>query len=100
MVSKLFFRLLFVVLALLPDPIIINMLGIILDGHHRFRACRELGFTPKHYVMEFIDTLEEKQFVMEFNLRRQLSLFQSENGLYLRRYGKRDCKEKDVAWWS
>ena len=58
-------------------PIIINKHGVILDGHHRFRACKELGFTPKYYVMEFIDSLEEKQFVMESNLRRrQLGLFQ------------------------
>jgi ParB-like chromosome segregation protein Spo0J len=57
-------------------PIIINKHGIILDGHHRFRACKELGFTPKYDVMEFKDSLEEKQFVMEFNLRRrQLGLF-------------------------
>jgi ParB-like chromosome segregation protein Spo0J len=58
-------------------PIIVNMRGVILDGHHRFRACKELGFIPKHDVMEFKDSLEEKQFVMEFNLRRrQLGLFQ------------------------
>ena len=41
---------------------------------------------PKHYVMEFA-SLEEKQFVMEFNLRRR-QLFISESGseLQLRRY--------------
>jgi ParB-like chromosome segregation protein Spo0J len=57
-------------------PIIINKRGIILDGHHRFRACNELGIKPKYYAMEFKD-LEEKQFVIEFNLRRrQLNSFQ------------------------
>ncbi len=58
-------------------PIIINKHRIILDGHHRFRACKELGFIPKYYVMEFKDSLEEKQFVIESNLiRRHLGLFQ------------------------
>jgi ParB-like chromosome segregation protein Spo0J len=58
-------------------PIIVNKHGVILDGHHRFRACKELGFTPEYYVMEFKDSLEEKQFVIESNLRRrQLGLFQ------------------------
>ena len=42
-----------------------------------YRACNELGIKPKYYAMEFKDSLEEKQFVIEFNLRRrQLNSFQ------------------------
>ena len=36
-------------------PITVNQEGVILDGHHRFRACKELGIectfdTPKIFI--------------------------------------------------
>jgi ParB/RepB/Spo0J family partition protein len=58
-------------------PIIVNQDGTILDGHHRFRACQELGIEPKTIVREFSDKLEEQLFVIDCNLiRRQLNKFQ------------------------
>jgi ParB-like chromosome segregation protein Spo0J len=58
-------------------PIIVNQDGIILDGHHRFKACQELGIEPKTIVREFSDKLEEQLFVIDCNLiRRQLNNFQ------------------------
>ena len=36
-------------------PIIVNSQGIILDGHHRFKACQELGIEPKILVQDFGD---------------------------------------------
>jgi len=55
----------------------INKGGVILDGHHRFRACRELGVEPKVEVKEFENALLEKKFVIESNLkRRHLNKFQ------------------------
>jgi N6-adenosine-specific RNA methylase IME4 len=58
-------------------PIIINKDGIILDGHHRFQICQELGLTPKYEIKEFPSPLHEKKFVIESNLlRRQLTTFQ------------------------
>jgi ParB-like chromosome segregation protein Spo0J len=58
-------------------PIVINKQGIVLDGHHRFQACKELGIPLKYQTKEFEDSLEEKQFVIEVNLRRrQLNEFQ------------------------
>jgi len=55
----------------------INKAGVILDGHHRFRACRELGVEPKVEVKEFENALLEKKFVIESNLkRRHLNKFQ------------------------
>jgi len=58
-------------------PIICNAEGIILDGHHRFRACIELEIKPKVVVREFENKLLEKKFVIECNLkRRQLNDFQ------------------------
>ena len=58
-------------------PIIVNQNGIILDGHHRYKACQELGIEPKILVREFKDKLEEQLFVIDCNLiRRQLNNFQ------------------------
>ena len=34
-------------------PITVNNQGIILDGHHRFRACQELGIECELYRNKF-----------------------------------------------
>jgi ParB-like chromosome segregation protein Spo0J len=58
-------------------PIVVNKDGIILDGHHRYRICGELGIEPKFEVKDFENPLLEKKFVIESNLlRRQLTTFQ------------------------
>ena len=58
-------------------PILCNSEGIILDGHHRFRACIELKIKTKHAIRDFENKLLEKKFVIECNLkRRQLNDFQ------------------------
>ena len=55
-------------------PIILNQDGILLDGHHRFKICQELGIEPRTFTRDFEDELEERLFVIECNLkRRQLS---------------------------
>jgi ParB-like chromosome segregation protein Spo0J len=43
----------------------------VLDGHHRFRACTELGIEPDFEVRKFEDKLLEKKFVIEANIRRR-----------------------------
>lgn len=43
----------------------------VLDGHHRFKACTELGIEPDFEVRKFEDKLFEKKFVIEANLRRR-----------------------------
>lgn len=59
-------------------PITINSKGVILDGHHRYRACAELGLKIKYHVMEFPTEIEEQLFVIDANLiRRQLTKQQS-----------------------
>lgn len=52
-------------------PITVNPEGVILDGHHRYEACLELGVEPKYEVKTFEDPLLEKKFVIEVNLRRR-----------------------------
>ncbi len=52
-------------------PIIANENLEVLDGHHRFRACTELGIEPDFEVRKFEDKLLEKKFVIEANLRRR-----------------------------
>src|SRR3972149_8173567 len=58
-------------------PIIANENLEILDGHHRYKACIELGIEPDFEVRKFEDKLLEKKFVIEANLRRRhLNSFQ------------------------
>lgn len=66
-------------------PIVINEMSEILDGHHRYRVCQELGIEPKVEKRVFSDKLLEKKFVIEANLRRrQLTDFEkAEFGLLL-----------------
>src|SRR6188472_2349551 len=62
-------------------PIVVNKDGVILDGHHRYKACQELGIKIEPYKMvrkeDFPDKPHEKMFVIDCNLtRRQLNNFQ------------------------
>jgi ParB-like chromosome segregation protein Spo0J len=60
-------------------PIVVNNEGVILDGHHRYKACQELGIKEPYETVtkEFEDKLHEKMFVIDCNLtRRQLNNFQ------------------------
>jgi ParB-like chromosome segregation protein Spo0J len=58
-------------------PITINRQGDVLDGHHRLRACHELGIEPTFEVKHFDNELEEELYVYEINrVRRQLTEFQ------------------------
>jgi ParB-like chromosome segregation protein Spo0J len=52
-------------------PITVNENLEVLDGHHRYRACMELGIEPDFEVRKFEDKLLEKKFVIEVNLRRR-----------------------------
>lgn len=52
-------------------PIIVNEDLEVLDGHHRYRACTELGIEPDFEVRRFDDKLIEKKFVIEANIRRR-----------------------------
>jgi hypothetical protein len=58
-------------------PIIVNQEGIVLDGVHRHRACKELGLPIKTITKQIQDLSEERLFQIEVNLRRrQLNAYQ------------------------
>ena len=58
-------------------PIVINSKYEILDGHHRYKICKELNLLIKYETKYFDDYVEEKRFVIDINLkRRQLNDFQ------------------------
>src|SRR5215204_3226103 len=58
-------------------PIIVNQENVILDGHHRYKICKELAIEPIVQVKKFDNLLDEKEFVIEINLkRRHLNNFQ------------------------
>ncbi len=80
-------------------PIVANDNLEVLDGHHRFRACTELGIEPDFEVRRFEDKLLEKKFVIEANLRRRhLNSFQLvELGVPLLEIEKELAKKRQVA---
>lgn len=45
--------------------------GKVLDGHHRLRACRELGKQPYFTERKFHNVLEEKRFVIMTGIARR-----------------------------
>lgn len=79
--------------------IIINEDSEILDGHHRYRICQELGIEPKVEKRIFSDKLVEKKFVIEANLwRRQLNDFEkAEFGLLLMEIENEHAKQRQLA---
>src|ERR1051326_418553 len=59
------------------EPIIVNPVGEILDGHTRWEICLELDIDPKYEVRKFEGEQEERRFVIMSNLaRRHLTKFQ------------------------
>ena len=75
-------------------PILVNSAGVILDGHNRYKICKELKINPKVVIKSFDNELLEKKFVIECNLkRRQLNDFQkSELGIPLQKINAKLAK--------
>jgi hypothetical protein len=59
-------------------PIILNQDHVVLDGHHRLRACKELGIPISYSKKDFSNKpLDELKYVVTVNLhRRHLDEFQ------------------------
>ena len=79
-------------------PIIANQQGVILDGHNRFRICKELGIDPRIEIKEFSSSIYEKEFVIIINLnRRHLNQFQiSELGYKLEEIEKQKARFRQL----
>jgi hypothetical protein len=75
---------------------VINSKGVVLDGHNRFRICKELKLEPDCKVKDFKNKLEEKQFIITTNLkRRHLNDFQkAELGMALLDTEKKLAKDR------
>jgi hypothetical protein len=57
--------------------ITVNRDRVILDGYHRFKACKELGIEPRISTLYFDNKLDEQLYVIGCNLtRRHLNSFQ------------------------
>ena len=52
-------------------PIIVNDDDVILDGHHRYRICQELGIEPKVSIKKFKNKEEEAIYVIDSNAARR-----------------------------
>lgn len=77
-------------------PILVNKEEIIIDGYHRYKACLELGITPKVETKEFANNLEEKEFIISINRnRRHLNQFQiSELGYKIEEIEREKAKRR------
>ena len=61
----------------LYERIKINQDNIVLDGHHRLKACLEAGVMPRFEPKHFDSRLDEEIYVIESNvIRRQLTTYQ------------------------
>jgi ParB/RepB/Spo0J family partition protein len=60
----------------LLHPIVVNPEGVVLDGHHRLKACRELHIPYETRIVDLGSEEAEKKFVINSNIRRSLSLFE------------------------
>jgi DNA modification methylase/ParB-like chromosome segregation protein Spo0J len=80
-------------------PIILNRNHVIIDGHHRLRACTELGLVPKTEVIDFANVIQESEFVINLNLnRRQLNDFQkAELGHILQQIEKERARARQIS---
>jgi N6-adenosine-specific RNA methylase IME4 len=92
----------------LYNPIIVNQNGIVLDGHHRLKAVKELGLLEKiepinlYRIRPFFNPILEELYVIDVNLaRRHLTKFQR-GELVLKkysiqlRYSQEKKKRKDL----
>jgi N6-adenosine-specific RNA methylase IME4/ParB-like chromosome segregation protein Spo0J len=77
-------------------PIVINENNTILDGHHRYKICKELEIQANFKIKKFESKTDEIIFVGESNLfRRQLTVFaRIELVLKLKPHYQKQSKER------
>lgn len=52
-------------------PVVVDEDGNVLDGHHRFRACQELGITPPTVVLPGLTHEQKCEYALRANLARR-----------------------------
>lgn len=52
-------------------PVVLNHNNVILDGHHRVRACVELGLTASYRINDFTGRPLDDMHVVNVNLQRR-----------------------------
>ena len=73
--------------------------NVVLDGHHRLRACKELGLPVTYNVKNFTDMpVQELRYVLSVNLHgRHLDEFQrAEIGLKMDKIARQIAKERQA----
>jgi len=81
----------------LEYPILVDRTGTVIDGHHRFRACRELGIEPETIV---VDTESDPERAYRPNLaRRDFSSGAKREAVkqYLLEHWEGERSEEDIA---
>jgi hypothetical protein len=81
-------------------PIILNQDNVVLDGHHRLKACKELGIPITYSTKDFMNRpLDELKFVVSVNLQRHLDEFQrGEIGLKMKIAHKKLLREHHFSF--
>jgi ParB-like chromosome segregation protein Spo0J len=52
-------------------PIIVDKDGNIIDGHHRFRICKELGIEPEFETQDFEGEEQKLKTIVDVNSARR-----------------------------
>ena len=83
-------------------PITLNHNNVVLDGHHRLKACRELGIPAICSVKDFTNRpIDELEFVVSVNLHRKhldLNEFQrAEIGLKMEKPAREIAAKRNQA---
>jgi len=84
----------------LKEPIEAMFDGTIVDGHHRYKACKELGIEPSYNILKDIKTLEQaKEYAVVINIAiRHLNSFQkAEMGMALLEVEKELAKRRELG---
>jgi hypothetical protein len=77
-------------------PIVVDEAGDILDGHHRMRACRELGVSPATVTRAGLTHEQKIEYALAANLRRR-HLSQQQKRELIRAELERDPARSDRA---
>jgi hypothetical protein len=80
------------------ERITLNQDGVLIDGHHRFRACKELKRQCGYEVKYFSSKLEEIKFIENSNNRRHFNDFQqAEFGYNLENIYRKYARERQLS---